>query len=395
MSRLPGWAWWLIGVIVAAGTAAAIVLVVARTPWGQERALDQTISFAGHRLQGTLAIERVSGNLLTGAQVYNVSLRGLDGEALLVADSGYIDYNLRTLLGNRTVIDYVVLHNPRIRIRRMPGDSLWNFQEILRDTTAQEAPSERTTVISRIAFRNANVTVQSPWEPEGTLRGAARARAVREAVSDTLRLMVDSVPGGFVRTSHFRRMDGELADLVLGVEAGGGTYLRIRRLQGLAYVYRDPVRIRQARGQITIRDGRTEVQADTVLFPASRLTGYGVVHPGDTLRYDFVFRADTAAFRDFKWLYPNFPERGGGRLGLQFETRPDGTLIHVTDARLSAPGTRMRGNFGVLLGDTIRFFDVGLTAQPLDVRTVERMLPTELPVRGLRIGAVEIRNSRP
>ncbi len=393
MSRLPGWAWSLIGLIVAAGLAAGIVVVLARTSWGHQRVLQQTVSFAGRKLQGTLAIERVSGNLLTGAQIYNVSLRGLDGDPLLVADSGYIDYNLRTLLGNRTVIDYVVLHNPRLRIRRMPGDSLWNFQKILRDTTAQE-PSVRTTVLSRIAFRNANVTVQSPWEPDGTLRRAARARAVREAVNDTVRLMVDSVPGGLVRTSHFRRMDGELVDLVLGPEAGGGTYLRIRRIQGLAYVYREPVRIRQARGEVAIRDGRTEVRADTVLLPASRMTGYGVVHPGDTLRYDFVFQADTAAFRDFQWLYPNFPERGGGRLRLKFETRPDGTLIHVADARLSAPGTRLRGNFGVLLGDTMRFFDVGLAARPLDVRTVEQMLPTELPVRGLRIGAVEIRNPR-
>ncbi|CAN5871966.1 hypothetical protein BH20GEM3_BH20GEM3_08220 [soil metagenome] len=394
MSRLPGWAWWLIGLAVAAGLAAGIVVVLARTAWGQERVLDQTIRFAGRQLQGTLAIERISGNLLTGAQIYNVSLHGFDGEPLLVADSGYVDYNLRTLLGNRTVIDYVVLHNPRLRIRRMPGDSLWNFQEILRDTT-DRGPSERTTVLSRIAFRNANVTVISPWEPDGELRGAARRSAIREAVDATVRLMVDSVPGGFVRTSHFRQMDGELVDLVLGPEAGGGTYLRIRRIRGLAYVYRDPVRIRQARGEVAIRDGRTEVRADTVLLPASRLTGYGVVHPGDTLRYDFVFQADTAASRDFQWLYPNFPERGGGTLRLKFETRPDGTLIHVTDARLSAPGTRVRGNFGVLLGDTVRFFDVGLTAEPLDVRTVEQMLPTALPVRGLRIGAVEIRNPTP
>lgn len=393
MSRLPGWAWWLVGLLVASGLAAGVILVLSRTSWGHARVLEQTISFAGRQLQGTLAIERVSGNLLTGAQVYNVSLRGLDGEPLLVADSGYVDYNLRTVLGNRTVIDYVVLHNPRLSIRRMPGDSLWNFQQILRDTTAQ-APSERTTIISRIAFRNANVSVLAPWEPDGQLRGAARRRAIREAVSDTVRLMVDSVPGGFVRTSHFRGLDGELADVVLGPEAGGGTYLRVRRFQGLAYVYREPVRIRQARGEVTIREGLTKVRADTVLLPASRLTGYGAVHPGDTLRYDFVFRADTAAFRDFQWLYPNFPKRGGGRLGLKFETRPDGTLIHVTDARLSAPGTRVRGNFGVLLGDTVRFFDVGLTAQPLDIGTVEGMLPTELPVRGLRIGAVEIRNPR-
>lgn len=393
MKRLPGWAWWLVGVVLVVGLLGGAVLILARTSWGRAQVLRQTISFAGRQLQGTLAIGRVAGNLLDGARLYQISLRGKDGEPLLIADSGYVDYNLRTLYGDKTVIDNLILYNPRLFIRRVPGDSLWNFQQILRDTTAQ-GPSQRTTLLSRVEFRNGDVVVRGPWEPDGELRGRARTRAIKEAVEDTVRLDVDSVPGGYVRTTRFRQMDGELRDVVLGKEAGGGSYLRVNRLQGLAYVYRDPVRLRHARGEVSIRDGRTEMRADTVLLPNSRLSGYGVVHPGDTLRYDFIFNADTAAFRDFQWLYPNFPERGGGTLRLQFETRPDGTLVHVSDARVVMPGTRVRGSFGVVMGDTVRFFDVGLTAQPLDVRSVEQMLPTELPVRGLRIGAVEISNPR-
>jgi hypothetical protein len=45
----------------------------------------------------------------------------------------------------------------------------------------------------------------------------------------------------------------------------------------------------------------------------------------------------------------------------------------------------------MIAGDTLRFVDVNLRAAPLDVATLEGMLPDSLPVRGLRIGSVEIR----
>jgi hypothetical protein len=52
----------------------------------------------------------------------------------------------------------------------------------------------------------------------------------------------------------------------------------------------------------------------------------------------------------------------------------------------------VQGQFGMLLGDTIRFVDADLRADPLDVRTVEGLLPGGLPVRGLVIGGAEIRS---
>jgi hypothetical protein len=72
------------------------------------------------------------------------------------------------------------------------------------------------------------------------------------------------------------------------------------------------------------------------------------------------------------------------------ETRDDGTLFLARDMRFRAPGTRLAGGFGMIAGDTLKFVDVDLRADPLDVAILEGMLPDSLPVRGLRIGSVEI-----
>jgi hypothetical protein len=36
------------------------------------------------------------------------------------------------------------------------------------------------------------------------------------------------------------------------------------------------------------------------------------------------------------------------------------------------------------------FTDLNLKAQPVDIPTVQRFLPTDIPVRGLHLGGVEV-----
>jgi hypothetical protein len=62
----------------------------------------------------------------------------------------------------------------------------------------------------------------------------------------------------------------------------------------------------------------------------------------------------------------------------------------MRDLRLTAPGTRVAGAFGMVLGDSVIFTDLNLSAKPVDVPTVQRFLPTDIPVRGLRLGEIEV-----
>jgi hypothetical protein len=76
------------------------------------------------------------------------------------------------------------------------------------------------------------------------------------------------------------------------------------------------------------------------------------------------------------------------------ETRPEGTLFDIRDARFDAPGTRIDGSFGITVGDTIVFSNVDVQARPVRISTIERMLPEGLPVRGLVLGSATIKGAR-
>jgi len=69
-------------------------------------------------------------------------------------------------------------------------------------------------------------------------------------------------------------------------------------------------------------------------------------------------------------------------------------MITARNARISAPGTRIDGSFGFILGDTLRFVDMDVRAEPIRTSFIERMLPDGLPVRGLVLGGVEVRGDR-
>ena len=109
--------------------------------------------------------------------------------------------------------------------------------------------------------------------------------------------------------------------------------------------------------------------------------------------YDVALASDSMSLADFRWLYDRFPRDMGGAMRLLIETRPGGIMIDTRDARLSAPGTRIAGDFGIVLGDTVRFVDVNLKMQPLRTSLIEQMMPTGLPVRGLVLGGVTIRGN--
>ena len=129
-------------------------------------------------------------------------------------------------------------------------------------------------------------------------------------------------------------------------------------------------------------------------LPDSRLTSSGVLDlSGEAPLYDVQIGATDIALRDVRWLYPPFPEQGEASFQMQFEARPDEIFVRARDLEFAAPGTRIAGDFTLLMGDSLLFSDVSLRADPLDMDTIEGMLPTAIPVRGLRIGSMEIESS--
>lgn len=390
------WRWYASGLLLGVLATALLVALLSQTGWGQRRVLRVTLGAVGGNVNGTLTVGRIAGNLLSGARLYDVSIIGDDGAPFLRVDSAYAEYNLPTLLGTQLEIERLVLFDPEVYLWKFPGDTLWNYQRIFSDTASTDTVSERTTTIDRLTVVDGFVRVVLAWEPEDTTPGPARRAEIREALADSSPILVRRVPGGFVRSYRFTDLDASLSELFFPAEIGRGSYLRADRLSTNAYIYRDSLEIRHLEGELAVHDSTVELRAPTVRLPNSRLAMAGTVLITENVPLDVVFRGDRISLGDFRWLYPRLPEDGRGEMLLRWETRPDGDPLFLFP-RLDVvlPGTRLRGSFGVVLGDTLRFTDVALEADPLRVETVEQLLPEDLPVRGLRIGGVTIRGTDP
>jgi hypothetical protein len=389
--QFPGWL--LGGIATGILLAALLVGFLTQTTPGHKRVLELTLQALGGQVNGRLTIDRVTGNLLTGARLYNLGLYEEDGTPLLLADSARIEYQLPALVGGDVVLDYLVLYDAELYVYREPGDTAWNYQRVF--PPSENTGPGRATVIQRGRLVNTSVVVRSEWEPDEQLTGAARERAIAEAVADTSRLVVDRVPGGVVRTMRFRLDEVLLSRAVIAPEERGGRYFAIDSLAGTAWIWRDPLRIRALEGQLALRNDRVEFQAAPVLLPSSRLAARGVVDlSGEEMRFDITVLGERLALSDLQWLYPQFPQQGQVELRLTLETRPEGTLYLARDMRFESPGALIVGDLGMIVGDTIRFLNTALEAPVLDIPAVEAMLPTELPVEGLRIGRMEISTPR-
>lgn len=377
------------GIILGALLVVAGVSLVSQTSWGRERALTFTLGALGGQVNGDLDVARLDGNLLTGAYLYEITLLGPDGDLFVQADSAYIDYKLPTFFGGDIVIERLVVYDAEVYILKMPGDTIWNYQAIFSDTTTSKG-QPRAILIDQGEFHESLVIVRGPWEPleDG---GRAREREIDVALSDTSRLLVERVDSGFVRTMRFEELDAVISRTLISSAERAGNYIQFDDISTNAYVWATPIQIDRGRGEVTLQGDLVKFRAAPVVFSESEAAVWGSVSfAGPEPRYDVHARGNEVALADLQWIYPPFPSEGTVTGDLWFETRPDGMFYEIHDLILRAPGTVVEGDAALIFGDTLRFLDANLNANPLRVETIQQMLPLEVPVEGLRIGSVEI-----
>ncbi|HEX8245972.1 MAG TPA: hypothetical protein VF541_20830, partial [Longimicrobium sp.] len=418
--RLLSWA--LGGLLLGVLLAFLLVNIVARTKPGHQWVLGQTLKALGGSITGgKLVVARIEGNLFEGAKLYGVSLGDRQGRAFILADSAYAKYDVRTLLAPKIVIDSLTLYRPRIWIFRMPGDTVWNYQAIFADTAAPDTTRphvERSTDMAYVRLVDGYVRVETPFRADTTLPAAEQRRQIRQFLSDSSDVVIRAVRGGYVRTVELQRVNGALTQVRFAPGSELGTRAKIDSLRTHIHFYRKPIVVTHLQGQFALpgqemsstgyagyrglRTGFAEFDLPVARMPHSKLALSGVVrfdnypawfNPAQGPMYDIAFRGDSVSFRDFQWLYRRFPSDLGGALNLLIETRPGGIMIDTRNAHLRAPGTRIDGNFGMILGDTLQFVDVNVVSRPVRVSLIERMLPDGLPVRGLVLGGFEIRGN--
>ena len=392
----------LTGALAAVVLGVVAVVVFTRTQGGRTRVLDFTLERVGGRLNGYLSVNGgLAGNLLTGAKLYDVELLDADSALVISADSAYVNYELPTFFGGDVVLNSLVIYSGELFLKKLPGDSLWNYQQVLLDTTqvAETTGARRATIINSARFVDGQVTVHAPWEPAPTLRERAREMAIEEALTDTSRLEVTRVEGGYLRRMFFQVAEAGISDLVISSDERGGTYVRVDSATAQAELYRgDPLDIVDVAGELSLRNGVLSYDAPRIVLPGSTLASAGTIDLNELEpRYDLrVDASEGVDLDDLTWLWPYMPEGGEASFTMWLETHEElKTFYRFRDLEFNAPGTRLAGSFGILVGEAMEFTEVNLTAAPLRVETIEQMLPTGLPVTGLTIGEVEIRSSGP
>jgi len=363
------------------------VLILGRTEFGTREVGERAVAFLDSKIAGDLRVGRVSGGgIFRGVMLHDVVLEDSLGRPFLRADSARLGYNLRTLIGGDVVLNRVELWSPYAVLERMPGDSVWNFERAFAsgapDTASSPGEGSSLVLLERAVVHDGTVLLRTPWEPDPD-----------EPVepSDTARLMLDHTPAGVVREMRFESIDAALPRLVIESPGEEGRLFRIQRLSTDAYVYETPARIEHVQGVVTMRDSLVSFELDELRLPETRASGVGRLRTEPETRLDLELDIDRVAMSDLRWLRPDLPAQGGGSGILRVLQRDDGsTLVQARQLDLQGPGTRMRGSFGIVTGDSLYFTGVDLEADPVDLDFVGSLLPGGLPVEGLMIGNVRV-----
>lgn len=368
----------------AAGLIVAVLAVVllTRSEFGQARVRSLAVSAVAKRIEGKVTLGRIGGaSLLGGVTVHDFRISDTGGRPFVQADSATVKYKWRTLLKGQIQLESVKLYQPRVVLEKLPGDSTWNYERIFVDRTPGVSGRRRLIELVDAQVQNGFVTIRQPLETDQPIQ-----------VKDTARSIIEKLPMGLVTVMHFDSVNAYFDNVLWESPIEEGRLFMAKRVSGLAYIWKEPLRIRQLQGRVVTRDSIIRVDLNPITFGASQASIVGsVVQEADRNHIDMLIEGRPLVFRDLHWLYTDLPEEGTAVLTLRIQSQPKGTLFYASNARVNAPGTNLSGNFGIVTGDTTYFTDVDLTASPMNLELLEKILPGKLPVQGLMVGKVEVK----
>src|SRR5437867_3453915 len=97
------------------------VYAITETDWGREEVRGRLQSAIQGTSHGVVRIGRISGNLLKGFTIHNVSVTDSSGAPFLVVDSLTTTYGLNTLRKKHIEFDDLTLFHPVVTVDRPPG----------------------------------------------------------------------------------------------------------------------------------------------------------------------------------------------------------------------------------------------------------------------------------
>ena len=381
-------------VLLPLALLALAIVVLATTSWGNERVRRFAVARANDRLTGRLEIDRLRGNLFSGATLTGIAVRDSAGAPVFTARRATVRYALWPTLRGRPVIRSLALDTAVVVADKRPGRK-WNFQALMRpsgtpkDSTASRRPPPR---ISDVTIRHSRLVYRRPWQPDSTLPADRRDAAITAALGASARSRTVRVPGGYQRVLEYHDIDAVLPSVVLPND-GGPAAVRIASLSMIGEPYRPPVlEVRSLTGTIYASKDSLWFTDARLVLPASQLTGHGRLgfnKSGATL----ALTGAPVALADLRWFNPKLPATGGGRFRFTMRSHGDtaeyvlaGADVRYREASIVGDASLVRvapkGRKSSML---VRSAD--LTVGRLSTAVIEELIPSlDLPREGVLDG---------
>jgi len=379
------------------------LLVVSNTDYGRERVRRFAESaFQGAAKHGVVKLGRVSGNLLEGFTIADVSIRDSAGAPFLVADTVSLNYGLRALVLKHLELTDVRLVRPLVVLDKPPGDgALWNYKAIfksdtpkaLRDTT--KARFGDWIVLRDVTVLDGRMIIRSPWKPSSKYTGALRDSAIADAVAGKERVVVERRGDAYQKIIEFRSFNGEIPYLRLAHPDTKVRRLDIAKLSVTALPFHPPAAV------VNNFIGALEFTSDSIWFknthvwmPGSKAAGDGR-YVYDTNEFDLVLRGQPVSLADVRFVMPQVPARGEGTLDFRLRWRGDTATYVARNADIRIDSTRAGGDFAIsLLGDSLWFHDTNMRFSLVDTHLIEQLFPAvHVPRHGTLTGNAKLDGS--
>ena len=309
--------------------------------------------------------------LLEGVRLYGLTVRGDDGEPVLLADSVQVGYTWRTLLSGDVVFDTLALWGLRAMISRGPGEPEFNVEQLLSPTavTADAVPARVHQLIFKgVSIHGGEVSV---LYPEGT-----------------------SPDGYSLLTSHaFVEVEGYFPSVVLQSRDSVGQRVVVRDLSFIGDLAGGQVQVRRLEGQMRFADERIDLELDRLALERSEVQGTAFVElPRDDGPAHFGFDLRTAGLElaDLNRLDARL---GEGRVvgGVGLEARGEDFHVRFNDFRLNAIDSDLSLDGAVgMNGELLRFKNLAVEATPFALARVDPWLAKPLPLAGSIEGTVSL-----
>ena len=141
-----------------------LVLILIQVPAVQNFARKKVVSYLEHKLKTRVAIGKLDIKFPTAISLQDIYIETPDKDTLLYGGEVKVDISMLKLLKNDIEIQEIALNNITARIKRLPPDSVFNFQFIVNafmsDQSAPSASKDTTALkmnIDRILVNNTRI----------------------------------------------------------------------------------------------------------------------------------------------------------------------------------------------------------------------------------------------